>query len=183
MIKKELDDQQKIENSIAEFVFKMSDDSISKKTIDSEIQNEIRKRNYLKEDWQIHYAVERIYKKIQLLKQGSDINNLKYPSEDPDVLVGYKCTSCNTEFNNSPFLWAWIFGILFTISNIPLGIVYLIFSNKKICPECGQRHNLVKVLNDGREVNIKLWKKSTFYAITIPISIIFILFWIVVFIS
>ncbi len=48
--------------------------NISSKEVKRIIEDEVRKRNYLREDWQIHYAIERIKEMID-----EDVKNKIHP--------------------------------------------------------------------------------------------------------
>ncbi|MFH1405211.1 MAG: hypothetical protein ABIH21_03900 [Patescibacteria group bacterium] len=90
--------------------------------------------------------------------------------------VKIRCTNCNKVSKPTKWIFRMVIGIILLVGwGLVPGFLFLIFSSKFICPDCGQRHMLNVVLENGSEQQIKAMPKSRFLLIWIPITIIFVL--------
>lgn len=106
--------------------------NLNSKETDTIIETEIRKRNYIKEDWQITYAVERIKEKV---------------SENIDYL-NFKSTISNSKQRVTP-----IAPIIITIALFFIAILF--YDNHSIFPiaSLGFIASITFIIKQRREYN------------------------------
>lgn len=134
-----------IENEIVEKIQSQNLSNISDDQLGRIVSEEIKKANYLKEDWQIHYAEERILKE---LKPSEDIcpfcgsESKKYRPNQflffpiAFLIPKYRCLKCKKFFPpifknptvNFIFEWGIKLIIIWFIFNL-LRVIFVLFKN------------------------------------------------------
>lgn len=108
--------------------------------------------------------------------------NLYDPTYAPAQIIKVECKKCGHV--DKPYKWEarWTFGILylFTILNLIGLIIYFVGTEPYICPKCGERNQLVKILNNNKRVPQKCLSTKAFIGISIPFLVITVLVFILI---
>lgn len=124
-------DSKKTENIIIErllFSGEVNLDNISDRELKTFIKEKIVEANYLKEGWQIHYAIERISKEIKLRHKP----NLQKSDKRGEILGVLTNFSISVLFYSIIRFWLFPFLIISGLESvIVLGIIYFLVTKIK----------------------------------------------------
>lgn len=115
-------------------------------------------------------------------KTETDENQHLYdPTNPPSQIIKVECKKCN--HIDKPYKWKvrFFIGILYFFLILgPISLlIYFGFTEPYICPKCGERNQLVKILNNDKRVPQESLSKITFLGISIllvPFLVVFVLF-------
>ena len=125
-------EQEKIESAIAESILSSNDinlSNISDSDLNNLIKEKVTEENYLKEDWQVNYAVERIRGGINKRNEVKSIEEAKVGQSKETLLQALRKRFGNKKIFNSlgivsvtlGIIGIFILGLIFGISALLLG--------------------------------------------------------------
>jgi len=164
------EEMNKIENEITKRIKKtIQGREISKLGLNKMIEAEVKDKNYIREDWQVYYAIERIKENLKHIKLYGNLS-LEQIEFTSDFCWGAII---------SPFIWALINKLyLWAIASIiPLLNIYirfkLFFDGKKIAWEKGEWKNFKHFKETQINIDIFLVILILFTISSIVVVIIF----------
>ena len=102
-------------------------------------------------------------------------NNTKPANSKKEAgkLAKIKCNNCGCISEPKKWNYKFWFNILYIPMAINLvGLIYYMVSNPYICRQCNERNKLVKILNSGKEVEIRSFSKKAFIIVSALVLVV-----------